>query len=53
MNGNIGVDLGYERQNFARKNDIDEDSVHFQIYSDQNLQEVYLGFGPQRYETFS
>ena len=38
-----GIDYSFEKQLFGKRNDIEDDTVIFQIYSDANLDDVYVG----------
>ena len=38
-----GIDFSFEKDLFGKRNDIEDDTVIFQIYSDENLDEIYIG----------
>ena len=38
-----GIDYSFEKDLFGKRNDIEDDTVIFQIYSDENLDEIYIG----------
>ena len=36
-----GIDYSFEKDLFGKRNDIEDDTVIFQIYSDEKLDEIY------------
>ena len=38
-----GIDYSFEKDLFGKRNDIEDDTVIFQIYSDEKLDEIYIG----------
>ena len=38
-----GIDYSFEKQLFGKRNDIEDDTVIFQIYSDEKIDEIYIG----------
>ena len=38
-----GIDYSFEKDLFGKRNDIEDDTVIFQIYSDEKIDEIYIG----------
>ena len=37
-----GIDYSFEKDLFGKRNDIEDDTVIFQIYSDEKIDEIYI-----------
>ena len=37
------IDYSFEKDLFGKRNDIEDDTVIFQIYSDEKIDEIYIG----------